>query len=80
MPLLCRPRLQPCATPPGENLPTRLVAVHVAAPNEAARRLRLGSPPVIARIENDLLLLDLRTVLPGEEEVLRQALQAVLCP
>ncbi len=58
---------------PGETLPTRMVAIHVPAPNEVARKLRLGSPPVIARIENDLLLLDLRTVLPGEEEALRQA-------
>lgn len=63
---------------PGERLPTRLVAIHVPAPDEVAQKLRLGSPPVIGRIENDLLLLDLRTVLPGEEEALREALQAVL--
>jgi L-seryl-tRNA(Ser) seleniumtransferase len=62
---------------PGEMLPTRLVAIHVPAPSEVAQKLRLGSPPVIGRIENDLLLLDLRTVLPSEEEALRQALQAV---
>jgi L-seryl-tRNA(Ser) seleniumtransferase len=65
---------------PGEMLPTRLVAIHVSAPNELAQKLRLGSPPVIARIENDLLLLDLRTVLPGEEQPLREALQAALSP
>ena len=63
---------------PGETLPTRLVAIHVPAPNEAVQKLRLGTPPVIARIENDLLLLDLRTVLPGEEQALREALLAVL--
>ncbi len=61
---------------PGETLPTRLVAIHVAAPHELAQRLRLGSPPVIGRIEKDTLLLDLRTVLPTEEAALRQALQA----
>jgi len=65
---------------PGETLPTRLVTMRVPAPNEAAQKLRLGSPPVIARIENDLLLLDLRTVLPGEEEPLQQAVQAALAP
>jgi len=32
---------------------------------------------VIARIENDHLLLDLRTVLPEEEEELAAALQAL---
>jgi len=63
---------------PGETLPTRLVAIHVAAPNEVAQKLRLGLPPVIGRIENDLFLLDLRTALPAEEQALRQALQAAL--
>jgi L-seryl-tRNA(Ser) seleniumtransferase len=63
---------------PGEMLPTRLIAIHVVTPNDVAQRLRLGSRPVIARIENDLLLLDLRTVLPGEEEPLREAMQAAL--
>jgi L-seryl-tRNA(Ser) seleniumtransferase len=35
---------------------------------ELARLLREGDPPVIARVEDDSLLLDLRTVTPGEEE------------
>ena len=39
-----------------------------------ARRLRESSPPIIARIENDLVLLDLRTVLPGEDEEIERAL------
>jgi len=63
---------------PEETLPTRLVAIRVTAPQELAQRLRVGSPPVIARIENDALLLDLRTVLPTHEPALRQALQAAL--
>jgi L-seryl-tRNA(Ser) seleniumtransferase len=63
---------------PGETLPTRLVAIHVSAPNELAKRLRLGSPPVIGRIENDTFELDLRTVLAAEEETLRQALRTAL--
>jgi L-seryl-tRNA(Ser) seleniumtransferase len=65
---------------PGETLPTRLVAIHVPAPNEVAQKLRLGSPAVIGRIENDLLLLDLRTVLPAEEASLRQAVETALEP
>ncbi len=63
---------------PGETIATRLVAMHVSAPHELARRLRLGSVPVIGRIEQDVFLLDLRTVLPAEETELRRALEAVL--
>jgi L-seryl-tRNA(Ser) seleniumtransferase len=38
------------------------------------RRLRNGDPPVVARIEDQRLLLDLRTVLPEEEPLLVKAL------
>jgi L-seryl-tRNA(Ser) seleniumtransferase len=41
------------------------------------QRLRSGNPPVIARIEEDRLLLDLRTVSPEEEDELAAALQAL---
>lgn len=37
---------------------------------EAADRLRQGTPPVIGRIVQDRLLLDVRTVLPGAEDAL----------
>ncbi len=63
---------------PGETLPTGLVAIDVDAPHELAQRLRLGSPPVIGRIERDAFVLDLRTVLPSEEAALEQALKATL--
>jgi L-seryl-tRNA(Ser) seleniumtransferase len=33
-------------------------------------RLRRGDPPVVARIEGDRVVLDARTVLPGEDEAL----------
>ena len=41
-----------------------------------ARRLRQASPPVIARIEDDVVLFDLRTVLPGEEEEIERTILA----
>lgn len=40
--------------------------------------LRLGNPSVITRIVNDRVLVDLRTILPVEDEELRVALQSVL--
>ena len=42
-----------------------------------ARRLREASPPIIARIEDDVVLFDLRTVLPGEDEEIERILLGV---
>jgi L-seryl-tRNA(Ser) seleniumtransferase len=58
---------------PEQPLPTWLIAIEGNA-SHAEKRLRNGNPPVIARIQNDTLLLDLRTVLPAEEEELTAAL------
>lgn len=55
---------------PGGTLPTWLVALNVPSPDALAERLRRGDPPVITRIEDDRLVLDPRTVLPGQEKVL----------
>jgi L-seryl-tRNA(Ser) seleniumtransferase len=66
---------------PEESLPTRLVAIAPqgeANATEFARRLRLGQPPVVARIERDYLLLDPRTVLPEEDASLIAAVRAAL--
>jgi len=63
---------------PEETLPTCLVALRVPSAHSLAQALRLGSPPVIGRIENDAFVLDLRTVLPSEDAALRQALEAAL--
>jgi L-seryl-tRNA(Ser) seleniumtransferase len=63
---------------PEETLPSRVVAVR--APSEAAlaARLRQATPPVIARLERDRLLLDLRTVLPEEDDLLLAALRTAV--
>ncbi len=53
---------------PGETLPTRAVALALAAPDDFAARLRQTDPPIIARIEENRVVLDPRTVLPSEEE------------
>jgi L-seryl-tRNA(Ser) seleniumtransferase len=61
---------------PGEGVPTTLLAVSLRG--ESARglesRLRRHSTPVIARIEEGRVLLDLRTVLPEQEPALLAAL------
>lgn len=59
---------------PGQSLPTYLLAVSPQAA-EIERRLRAGDPPVIARIDNDALLVDLRTVDPADDPVLEEALR-----
>ena len=61
---------------PEQSLPTWLLALSGDAFG-AEQRLRAGKPPVIARIEKDRLVLDLRTVLPEEDEELIQALYAL---
>ena len=61
---------------PEQSLATWLLAIPGEA-IEAERKLRASLPPVIARIENDRLVIDLRTVQPDEEDDLAQALRAV---
>jgi L-seryl-tRNA(Ser) seleniumtransferase len=67
---------------PAQSLPTRVLriaSVHYSASElEARLRLSSGHVPVIARIEDDRLLLDLRTVFPEQEPALVQALAAIL--
>jgi L-seryl-tRNA(Ser) seleniumtransferase len=59
---------------PGETLSTHMLALELAAPDTVAARLRAGEPPVIARIEDDRLVFDPRTVLPEQEAVLLKAI------
>jgi len=65
---------------PEESLPTRLLAIPGDGTRLAAmaRRLRAGEPAVVARIEGDCLLLDPRTVRPGEDAALLKALKTAL--
>ena len=63
---------------PGELLATHLLGLRVKQPDRFLARLRKLSPPVIARVENDLVLLDPRTVLPDQDEDLLDGLRQVL--
>jgi L-seryl-tRNA(Ser) seleniumtransferase len=61
---------------PSSVLPTRLIAITAKnlSANELAAGLRRSDPPIIARVEDGRVLLDLRTVFPAQDDVLRQAL------
>ena len=64
---------------PSAVLPTRLLAVTCAglSADEISARLRMGNPPVIARVEEGRVLLDLRTVFPEQDEKVMAILQGL---
>lgn len=53
---------------PEQPLPSWLLAIDCRDVVEAERRCRAANPPVVARIEDNRLVLDLRSVFPGEED------------
>jgi L-seryl-tRNA(Ser) seleniumtransferase len=63
---------------PAMELPTVLIALDAPAVTATERRLRTGPTPVIARVEKERLLLDLRTVLPEQELALAEMLRLAL--
>jgi L-seryl-tRNA(Ser) seleniumtransferase len=64
---------------PGVELPTCLVAIEKRGftPDRLEKRLRRLTPPIIARIEHDRLVLDLRTVLLEQDAALPSLLGLV---
>ncbi len=65
---------------PSAVLPTRLLAVTCEglSADELATRLRASDPPIIARVEEGRVLLDLRTVFPEQDAALAAGLAAVV--
>lgn len=64
---------------PGAELPAALVALGGArSAAELERRLRHGEPPVVARITEGRVVLDLRTIAPAEDAALLQAVTDAL--
>ena len=67
---------------PAQSLPTRVLRIrsqrYSAAQLEARLRAGRAGPPVIARIEEDRVTMDLRTVFPGQEGALADSLLAAL--
>lgn len=60
---------------PGTTLPSKVVALTPDQPHLLAEKLRLCTPPVIGRVQEQMFLLDPRTVLPGQEQLLLNSLK-----
>jgi L-seryl-tRNA(Ser) seleniumtransferase len=67
------------SSPTGER-PTRLVAIESEGGDAGGleRALRGGDPPIVARVREGVLLLDLRTVRPDQDEVVVRRLTEIL--
>jgi L-seryl-tRNA(Ser) seleniumtransferase len=61
---------------PSAVLPTRLLAIACEglSADELSSSLRVADPPIIARVEDGRVLLDLRTVFPEQDEAIVKAL------
>jgi L-seryl-tRNA(Ser) seleniumtransferase len=64
---------------PSAILPTRLIALTHAdlSADQLSARLRSNAPPIIARVEEGRVLLDLRTVFPEQDATLANALASL---
>lgn len=64
---------------PSAALPTRLLAMNhkELSADELAALLRTSDPPVIARVEEGCVLLDLRTVLPEQDRLLLETISGI---
>ncbi|HTP02751.1 MAG TPA: L-seryl-tRNA(Sec) selenium transferase [Anaerolineales bacterium] len=63
---------------PGEALRSYALALDVKSPDKFLQKLRMQSPPIIARTEENRVVLDPRTVLQGQEEQFLRGLRAAL--
>ena len=63
---------------PGEVLPSVALMVADRSPDRLLALLRAGSPAVVGRIEDDRVLLDLRTVDPAQDQALAGAVRAAV--
>ncbi len=60
---------------PGETLPTRAVALRVPSPDAFLKHLRDNAPPIIARVQDERVLIDPRTILPQDEPLLLEGVE-----
>lgn len=63
---------------PTEEMPTYLLAFNLNNPDRFLKTLRDSHPPAIARIDNDQVVLDPRTIFPEQEASLLRSLSSAL--
>ncbi len=63
---------------PEVTLPTFVLALPAREPDALLARLRTADPPVVARIEEDRVVLDPRTVMPWEDEAVLRGVRWAL--
>lgn len=65
---------------PAQNLPSRCIALSVKgiSANRMETEMRGSNPPVIGRIEDDLFIMDARTVEPDEFSTIKEAVSVIL--
>jgi len=65
---------------PEMDLPTYVVAIKSdqISVNELEKRLRKGDPPIITRIKGDSLIIDARTIMDKDHEVLVKGMKSAL--
>ena len=62
---------------PGRSVPTALIAVRSDKPQLLAKKFRDAQPPIVARVERGMLVLDLRTVAHADDAAVRAALESL---
>jgi L-seryl-tRNA(Ser) seleniumtransferase len=67
---------------PAQDLPTFVVAVQSGdfSPNQIEEFLRQNDPPIIGRIESDQFIMDLRTLIPQQFEIIARAFVRMVEP
>jgi L-seryl-tRNA(Ser) seleniumtransferase len=63
---------------PGQTLPTAVLALQVPNPTRFLANLRGLTPPVIARIQEDRVILDPRTVLPEQDDLFQHSVRRLI--
>ena len=70
--------IETMAVPGGGTLPTvEIPSVGITVPGDLRQELRDGPTPIIARVEDDTTICDLRTVDPSDDLLLAEAIAAL---
>jgi len=63
---------------PDESMPTYVLSLNVKSADRLLKKLREANPPIIARTENDKVLLDPRTVILEQDQTLLSILKSLV--